>query len=306
FQEAEIVRSRNAKLLAECDVVVDVGGEYVPERHRYDHHQRTFSESMYSLQPENPWVTKLSSAGLVFFHFGKRILSTLLGKEEGDPQLPALYNKMYENFIEEIDAIDNGISQHDGESRYALTTNLSSRVGYLNPPWNEEEQDTEAGFRKAMELVGTEFLDRLQFFHKSWLPARTLVEEAIRKRYEEDPSGEILVMARGGCPWKEHLFNLEKELKVEKPIKFVLYVDQSGQWRVQCVPKGLHTFQNRLSLPEEWRGVRDEALSALSGIPDCVFVHSAGFIGGNKSKAGALEMARRSLRDQSGDGDTAV
>lgn len=52
----------------------------------------------------------------------------------------------------------------------------------------------------------------------------------------------------------------------------------------------------RLSLLEEWRGVRDEALSKLSGIKDCIFVHAGGFIGGNKTQEGALEMARRTLQ----------
>ena len=51
-----------------------------------------------------------------------------------------------------------------------------------------------------------------------------------------------------------------------------------------------------LSLLEEWRGVRDDALSKLSGIPDCIFVHASGFIGGNKTKEGALEMARRTIQ----------
>lgn len=42
--------------------------------------------------------------------------------------------------------------------------------------------------------------------------------------------------------------------------------------------------------------MRDDALSELSGVPDCVFVHAGGFIGGNKTKEGALEMARRTLQ----------
>ena len=49
----------------------------------------------------------------------------------------------------------------------------------------------------------------------------------------------------------------------------------------------------RLSLPEEWRGLRDEELSVKSGIPNCIFVHATGFIGGNKTKEGALQMAKR-------------
>lgn len=58
-----------------------------------------------------------------------------------------------------------------------------------------------------------------------------------------------------------------------------------------CLPAG-----PRLSLPEEWRGVRDEALSELSGIKGCIFVHAGGFIGGNKTQEGALEMTRRTLQ----------
>ena len=40
LHDAEIVRTRDPEKLAACDIVVDVGGEYDPQRHRYDHHQR--------------------------------------------------------------------------------------------------------------------------------------------------------------------------------------------------------------------------------------------------------------------------
>uniref|UniRef100_A0A8C6T5U7 Chromosome 12 open reading frame 10 n=1 Tax=Neogobius melanostomus TaxID=47308 RepID=A0A8C6T5U7_9GOBI len=289
YKNAEIVRTRDPAKLAECDIVVDVGGKFDPKTHRYDHHQRTFSESYHSLCPEKPWVTKLSSAGLVYLHFGRRLLSQLTQLKEDDQQLEVLYDK-------EVDAVDNGISQSEGEARYSVSTTLSSRVGYLNPRWNSKSQDTEEGFKKALALVGEEFLDRLDFYKSSWLPARAVVQEAVKQRHKVDPSGEVMMFSQGGCPWKEHLFALEKELQVETPIKFILYPDQNGHWRIQCVPAGLNTFQNRVSLLEEWRGIRDEALSELSGIKECIFVHAAGFIGGNKTQEGALEMARRTLQ----------
>ncbi|XP_034389796.1 UPF0160 protein MYG1, mitochondrial [Cyclopterus lumpus] len=296
YKDAKIIRTRDPTKLAECDILVDVGGEFDPKRHRYDHHQRTFAETFHSLCPEKPWVTKLSSAGLVYLHFGRQLLVQLTQLKEGDRQLEGLFDKLYENFVEEVDAVDNGISQCDGEARYSVSTTLSTRVGHLNPRWNSKSQDTEEGFRKAMKIVGEEFLDRLEYYQSAWLPARAVVEEAVKGRHQVDPSGELVLFSQGGCPWKEHLFSLEKELKVESPIKFVLYPDQNGQWRVQCVPAGLNTFQNRLSLLEEWRGVRDEALSELSGIKGCIFVHAGGFIGGNKNQEGALEMARRTLQ----------
>ncbi|TWW61898.1 UPF0160 protein MYG1, mitochondrial [Takifugu flavidus] len=296
YKDAEVIRTRDPTRLAECDIVVDVGGEFDPKRHRYDHHQRTFTETFHSLCPEKPWVTKLSSAGLVYMHFGRQLLAGLTKLKEHDRELEVLFDKLYENFVEEVDAVDNGISQYDGEARYTVSTTLSARVAHLNPRWNSKSQDTEEGFRKALQMVEEEFLDRLEFYQSSWLPARAVVEEAVKKRHQVDPSGEVLLFSQGGCPWKEHLFALEKELNVETPIKFVLYTDQNGQWRIQCVPAGLNTFQNRLPLLEEWRGVRDEALSELSGIKGCIFVHAGGFIGGNKSMEGVLEMARRTLQ----------
>lgn len=46
--------------------------------------------------------------------------------------------------MEEVDAVDNGISQwEEGEPRYVLTTTLSARVARLNPTWNQPDQDTE-------------------------------------------------------------------------------------------------------------------------------------------------------------------
>jgi uncharacterized UPF0160 family protein len=54
-------------------------------------------------------------------------------------------------------------------------------------------------------------------------------------------------------------------------------------------------FENRLSLPAPWRGLRDAELEAVASVPGCRFVHAAGFIGGNDTYEGALEMARAAL-----------
>lgn len=183
--------------------------------------------------------------------------------------------------------------------RYSISTNLSSRVGYFNPAWNDPnpEEKEETGFRQAMELIGKEFLDRLQFYLHVWWPARALLEQAIAKRYEVDASGSIL---KFDCsfPWREHLFDIEKEQSstLGTTIKYVLYPDSNNAWRIQAVPLNSQSFENRLSLPKEWQGVRDNDLSNKSGIPNCIFVHASGFIGGNATYEGVLAMARRSLQ----------
>ena len=48
-----------------------------------------------------------------------------------------------------------------------------------------------------------------------------------------DASGSILHF-KTPCPWKEHLFAIEKSLEIKPDqIKFVLYQDQNNKYRVQ-------------------------------------------------------------------------
>ena len=72
---------------------------------------------MNSLRPEKKWVTKLSSAGLVYLHFGHRVLATILRTKHDDEMTHIIYDKVYEMFVEAIDAIDNGISTSDETPR---------------------------------------------------------------------------------------------------------------------------------------------------------------------------------------------
>lgn len=78
-----------------------------------------------------------------------------------------------------------------------------------------------------------------------------------------------------------------------------MYADQDGRWRIQCVGELGTAFKNRLSLPELWRGKRDEELAQISGVAGAVFCHNTGFIGGASTYEGVLEMARLSLRQLS-------
>ena len=54
------------------------------------------------------------------------------------PEVNVVYLTLYKNFMEAIDAIDNGVNQWDGDAppKYSNNTHLSARVGSLNPSWN--------------------------------------------------------------------------------------------------------------------------------------------------------------------------
>uniref|UniRef100_A0A804NUN3 Metal-dependent protein hydrolase n=1 Tax=Zea mays TaxID=4577 RepID=A0A804NUN3_MAIZE len=245
--------------------------------------------------------TKLSSAGLVYKHFGKEIIAKELGVNEDHEDVHCLYLAIYKSFVEALDAIDNGINQYDTDQppKYVNNTHLSSRVGRFNLDWTDPDQSLEkenAAFEQAMVLAGSEFMESVRFHVKSWLPARSIVLECLLSKGNIDPSGEIMVLDRF-CPWKLHLFELEEELKTDPLTKYVLYQDErSKSWRVQAVAVAPDRFESRKALPEKWRGMRDDELSAETGIPGCVFVHMSGFIGGNKTYEGALEMARAALK----------
>ncbi|DBB18394.1 hypothetical protein WJX82_003401 [Trebouxia sp. C0006] len=295
FKDTEVVRSRDQEVLKDLDIVIDVGGVYDPKLERYDHHQRGFTEVF-----GHGFVTKLSSAGLVYKHYGKEIVAAAMGQPRDSPAVETTWLAVYKYFMEAVDGIDNGVNQYESDkpARYVSNTNLSSRVGNLNPPWNgdQSEEASNAQFQKAMQLTGHEFSDALEYYSNSWLPARALVQEALEGRHKVDPSGQIIKLPVAGCPWKEHLAQLEEEQKLGDAIKFCLYEDtRAHTWRVQTVPVEPGSFQSRKALPKAWMGLRDKELDAESGISGCVFVHASGFIGGNKTYEGTLEMAKQGL-----------
>ncbi len=139
FLGAEIHRSRDRKVWETMDLVVDVGGVYNPSKHRYDHHQKGFMETF-----NDKSKTKLSGCGLIFKHFGKEIIRNALvdvfksdtslskyQKEISDKDVTTIMNSVYEYFVEQIDAVDNGINQYPKDIKPAYKSNgtsLDSRI----------------------------------------------------------------------------------------------------------------------------------------------------------------------------------
>lgn len=293
FKGGEIVRSRDPKVWETCDILVDVCGEYVPELNKFDHHQRGFTETF----NEKFNRTKLSSAGLIYKHYGREVIADVLSTDGFDEEtLELFYQKMYEVFIEAVDGVDNGVNQYDGEPHYQSSTSLGSRVGSLNPWWNQKDVDVAARFQQAMALTGGEFVSKVEYYARSWWPARAIVQSCMQSLGDVHPSGEIMLLNQY-CPWKKHLFELEEVMGLQGQIKYVVFHSNDNSHRIQCVPVRLDSFENRKSLPADWRGLRGEELSEKSGIPDCIFIHAAGFIGGTKTPESAMAIAKYAIEN---------
>lgn len=200
-----VLRTRKADLLEKCNIVVDVGAVYDPANNRFDHHQREFTGTL------DNYNTKLSSAGLVYKHFGHDIIKAVLNRcdetvnsnsntnkaDVSDDFIHICYDKIYKEFIEHIDAIDNGISitNDNSEPKYHITTSLSARVGQLNPSWNEDQGSDAMNerFKQAMMLTCSELVLAIQQLYLSWWPARTIVETAVKNRFLVHESGKLVV-----------------------------------------------------------------------------------------------------------------
>ena len=210
--------------------------------------------------------TKLSSAGLVYAYYGKAVISQLTGIAKDSPKMDLLYEKVsahlhnliiimyvevYEKFVEEFDGIDNGVNQYEGEAKYSINSTISSRVGALNPRWNDEDKSENrenSQFEKAVKLgnscklfatslvivsVGQEFMEKVDYYIKSWLPAYDIVKNAIENRKENDAEGRLIVFEQSGCPWKEHLFTIEEQIGIRGQILYVVYKNKPTDWRIQ-------------------------------------------------------------------------
>ncbi|EFN77839.1 UPF0160 protein MYG1 [Harpegnathos saltator] len=296
YKDAIIVRSRDKNILDKCDIVVDVGGVYDHYIRRYDHHMRDFCETAKSVLKKSNYnnKVKLSSAGLVYCHFGHEILRNLCPDIQEDKTIEKFFKRIYDTLIVEVDAIDNGQNESDCQPLYRINTDLSSRVKNLNPFWNSN-MDEEEQFKKAMTLVHSVFMDSVSYTEKVWLPAEQIVYNAVNRRFEVDSSGEIIELSQR-VPWQSYLFHMEREMNISPPIKYIIFFSSDNDHRIQCVPISAGQFKCRLPFPKKWCGLRNDALVKACQIEGADFVHVNGFIGGHATRDGAVAMAQKSLK----------
>jgi hypothetical protein len=115
--------------------------------------------------------------------------------------------------------------------RYRSRTDLSSRVGWLNPAWNKPFDSItvdvsvntralslpivnlfglQSQFQKASDLTGEEFLGRLDYYANAWLPARDIVSLGLDGRKSHHESGKIILF-ESFAPWKVWILDSSKE-----------------------------------------------------------------------------------------------
>jgi uncharacterized UPF0160 family protein len=272
-----LLRTRKPELIERGDIVFDVGSVFDATTNRFDHHQRG--------APLRPDETPFSSAGLIWQEYGERAVAALLAPTGGEHFAPAIAAELDQKLVRRIDEIDTGVSASGTVSRDAL--NLAALLGDFNPAWDSPDATGptagDAAFQQAAAMARDVLANRVEAAR-----AKRQAEASVLAAFGAAEDPRVLVLETG-MPWKAAVFSHDL------PVIFCISPASNGNWMVDTMPPEPGSFAQRLPLPEAWAGLENAALAEASGVEDAVFVHLRRFVGAAKSRAGAIEMARKAL-----------
>jgi uncharacterized UPF0160 family protein len=262
----QVLRSRAPASETGAEVVVDVGGVYDPSTGMFDHHQARGGVSSV-----NFGFTGCAAAGLIWDAYGPAFVRSHYASVGGCPvDVYEVVRRVHAAVIADIDAIDTG-ARRPSVGEFTFSHYIS---GFNDPGKVGEPMD----FAAAVEAAGRALRNAVVT-----AVAEISDEVAVKEAISNQP-GNVIVL-------DQYRFGMMECCKAAnaagKTIRRIVFPDPTGQWRVQIV-------EGAESLPSEWTGKSAEEFEAMTGIPGFVFAHAAGFIAGNRTREGAIEMAHRS------------
>ncbi len=260
----ELLRTRTLALMADADVVFDVGGIFDPASHRYDHHMRD--------RPLRSNGEPFSSAGLVWRDFGTAAIANLVPAASAEA-VAKLVAMLDQGLVRDVDLMDNG----------AMTPtpgHFSTLIEAFNATFVEDDRDETAAFLRAADVASAVLARACSQAHAAVLAEETV---AVAAAAAEDP--RLIVLDRR-IPWEDAVFDLglNRALYVIRPA--------GDSWTCNAVPIERGSFDQRQPLPESWGGLPEPALVAITGVPDATFCHPARFVCGARTRNGALALAK--------------
>lgn len=299
YIDARIMRTRDPKELEFASITVDVGDVYDSEKLCFDHHMKGF-QVFFSDKHKD---VCLSSAGLIYMHYGQDILKQLFPRLDGSAELEFLYQYVYDNYIRVVDAVDNGVESHYNEDgsepicRWTDPTSMNARIARIYEIAGDD------GFGTAYKLAGQDFMEWIQNVVITYLPARRELAKAMEQAHKLHSSGRIIELSSPG-PYQQFIHSIEKDMSLcndgpgGNTILFIIHPDDSQTgYRIRTVSTQKGSFSFRLGFPEAWRGLRDESLQSISGYQGMSFVHKNGFLGGAKDRETALAVVAHIVED---------
>ncbi len=266
YPDAEIIRSRDPKIIATADMAVDIGGVNDAAQNKFDHHQ----EGGAGRRGQNGMP--YASFGLVWKKFGREICG-------GRAEVADLVDR---KMIQAIDASDNGVMVYAPVNKEIQPYLFDNFLNAITPTWREGKS-IDAAFKQILgivRLVLEKEIEKAKFFFEE--------TELVRQAYRATEDKRIIVLDHP-YPWKSVL------TKFPEPL-FVIYQDQNtDEWVIMAMKKDPRAFIYRKLFPASWAGKIGEPLVEVTGIKDAVFCHNKRFISKAWSKESAVKMAKMAL-----------
>lgn len=261
FRTSEV----NPKDFLEDVIIYDVG------RGKYDHHQ----EGRRVRENGIPYC----SFGLLWDEFGHDFL-----KQQKVEYIEEVFQGIDKDFIEGIDAIDNGIFPKV-EAEYKIR-NLCDIIKLFNPSFGSTEEES-TQFLKAVE-VATKIFEEEILYIIGKVKAKKILEEKIQEAIEK----HYLVLEEF-MPYEEVIFNLD----TNKEIYFVIYPSNRGGYAAKTIYKSSEEKVARMQFPEEWAGREKEQLATITGINDITFCHLGRFLVCAKTKESIIKLVNITIEN---------
>ncbi len=226
-------------------IIYDIG------KGRFDHHQTDARIRDNGI--------KYSSFGLLFEEYGLSYLKKLKLKNT-----KAIYNYLVKDFIEAIDAIDNGIFP-EIKSIYKIKT-VSDVIKIFNPSYGSNDKEDEQ-FIKAVSLAESILTEELKNVIGK-VEAGTKVKKLLNKT-----KGPILILDEY-LPYEETVLTSLSG----KKILFAIYPSNRGGYGIKTIPISTTDKTSRVYFPKEWGGLTNDALEKVTGIKGSLFCHTNRFL----------------------------
>lgn len=283
FPGSELLRTRDAALIAAADFAVDVGGIWDAQAGRFDHHQKGFAGARQS-------GVVYASAGLVWKEFGARCVALLAQAHAGHTldgkDAQEIAYAIDSDLVQYLDMADTGAAKN-APGGYGLSAIISG----FNPNWLDEQNAGGAAdelrlrqFRRAMAFIGEVLVNQVKY-----RVGTKLSTEQVRQA-ERLENGRVLLLKNSALPWTAIVRN-----EMPKVLFVISYGVAEQRYQLNTVPATADTFEARKDLPAAWAGLQGEELATVTGVADAVFCHNNLFIAAAKSFEGALTMARQAL-----------
>lgn len=253
----KVVRTRKKELLDQCEFVCDVGGEYDPNRKKFDHHQATYRGD-------------LSSAGMVWAYLRDRGVVD-----------QTVYSYLNRSLIRGVDAHDNG------KVTDSITCSFSHVISNFVPiQYDASSKEQDKAFFSALDFVLghlQRFMDRYDYVQQ----CKEKVSLAMRDQKE-------FLLFEESLPWIDTFFELGGETH---PAQFVIMPSGDHWKVRGIPPGTEDRMNVRKPLPLSWAGLLEEELKEISGIQGAVFCHKGRFISVWETKEDALRALKYVLAE---------